>query len=171
MKKYLRNELWVLTVAGALGRSGTYRTGASGENKILFKSSIRVYLDTQLLRRYVKGGMSDARHLANIEALCLHANAHKRVLLAGHLRFGVAQKLLNLYLKYRWVIGDIAEPPHFPVDRQIQIITKYSPIVSWTNDMDQEQYMSVIDHVRKKERRMSIARYELKEFSRTGDQD
>jgi hypothetical protein len=39
----------------------------------------------------------------------------------GKINFGIAQKMLNLYLKYMWSLGNIQEPPHFPVDRIIQI--------------------------------------------------
>ena len=36
------------------------------------------------------------------------------------MNFGISQKMLNLYLKYQWCLGNIKEPPHFPVDRIIQ---------------------------------------------------
>jgi hypothetical protein len=32
------------------------------------------------------------------------------------MRIGLAQKALNLYLKYLWCLGEIHEPPHCPLD-------------------------------------------------------
>jgi len=38
------------------------------------------------------------------------------ILAGGRLRIGIAQKVVNLYLKYLWTMGWIEEPPHCPFD-------------------------------------------------------
>jgi hypothetical protein len=43
-------------------------------------------------------------------------NEFKGILNNNTLRFGVAQKMFNLYLKFLWCIGEIVTPPHCPID-------------------------------------------------------
>ena len=59
----------------------------------------------------------DNWHINNIEEL---RNALQEefaeILHEGRMRFGVAQKMLNLYLKHLWVRNCIETPPHCPFD-------------------------------------------------------
>lgn len=50
----------------------------------------------------------------------------------------------NLYLKYQWCLGNIHEPPHFPIDRIIQKKLKPKPIINWTEMNTAEAYMEII---------------------------
>jgi hypothetical protein len=63
------------------------------------------------------------------------------ILKGGELRFGNAQKVINLYLKSMWIAEWLDIPPHFPVDRIIQNIM--GTILPWTN-MDKAGYNSII---------------------------
>ncbi len=60
----------------------------------------------------------------------------------------MAQKLLNLYLKYLWCMGHVAEPPHCPVDRIILAETTLRDRLNWTKITTREQYMSAINALR-----------------------
>jgi hypothetical protein len=56
---------------------------------------------------------------------------------------GIAQKLLNLYLKYLWCVGYIVEPPHCPIDRIIIGKTSFRDRLNWT-EMGEAEYREVI---------------------------
>ena len=59
----------------------------------------------------------DCEHINNIEELRLRlSNEFADILNNDCLRFGRAQKMLNLYLKHLWVRGLIDAPPHCPFD-------------------------------------------------------
>jgi hypothetical protein len=55
-------------------------------------------------------------------------------------KYGVAQKLLNLFLKYLWCLGTIAEPPHCPVDRIIIGKTCYKD-KNWTEIVQRSEQL------------------------------
>lgn len=69
-----------------------------------------------LASRY-KHPVDDATHANNI---CEVADAmtaeFASCLRGGRFRIGIAQKCLNLYLKYLWCVGEILTPPHCPFD-------------------------------------------------------
>lgn len=102
----------------------------------------------------------DQTHLENISKLKDFASGFGFVML----RFGHAQKILNLFLKYLWCLGYVQEPPHFPVDRLIQKRLRIQNFSNWTNEMEKEGYMKVIEEakiVAKRENFRSIAALEL----------
>ncbi len=57
----------------------------------------------------------------------------KDILFGNGFRVGIAQKALNLYLKYLWCLGKITEPPHCPFDSII--ISEIKCNIKWT-EMD-----------------------------------
>jgi len=86
---------------------------------------------------------------------------------AGY-KLGVAQKLLNLLLKYLWSLGWIKEPPHCPVDRIILGKTALRDQLNWTQMVRQEDYVRAMEAIRRKAdaEGLSIAHWELKNFAR-----
>lgn len=63
-----------------------------------------------------KSGVKIA-HISHIVALQKAVtDEHGDNLAGGKLKFGRAQKLLNMYLKYLWCAGKMPEPPHCPFD-------------------------------------------------------
>ena len=86
-------------------------------------------------------------------------------------RYGIAQKLLNLYLKYLWCIKLIHTPPHCPIDRII--INKLKLKCNWTQINDEKYYRRIIEKIKKTIKldevhspNESIAEWELKVYSR-----
>lgn len=73
-----------------------------------------------MLRRYAKGytvEVKDEPHVANIRDLRKYLNDNYEDILYGReLTFGVAQKALNVYLKYLWCVDGTTIPPHCPFD-------------------------------------------------------
>ena len=94
------------------------------------------------------------------------SGAHAKAdLLANGYPFGIAQKLLNVYLKYQWCSGWIFEPPHCPIDRTIlQKLTLENRFI-WTT-MNESDYRAAIDELKKVARDSSPAQWELIEFRR-----
>jgi hypothetical protein len=115
--------------------------------------------------------VSEAQHCENIALLAEYAAAKGGDLLTdGRYRYGVAQKLLNLTLKYHWCLGHINEPPHCPVDRIVINLTRLKDKVNWTQIAEVETYMRVIGAIREEADRkgVSIAQWELECYDRRG---
>lgn len=82
---------------------------------------------------------------------------------------GVSQKLLNLLLKYHWCLGEIAMPPHCPLDRIIQQKgLKSKNLVNWTTMNDIDEYLHIMHKIRQAAdaKGQSIAEWELEVFQR-----
>lgn len=164
---FISNEIWTLTFGGSFQRASIYKDDVLDEHKSNFKSDIRSFVEKELLPLYSKESISDLEHITQIYKLGEFSKKHEHILKKGSLNFGVCQKILNLFLKYKWCLGDIPTPPHFPVDRRIQENIKYNPIVSWTKFKDEKDYMKIVNFVRDiKSENESIAEYELVHFER-----
>lgn len=162
--QFLYNEIFALTIQAAFQRSNIYKPGINDNDKLYFKRKLRGYLDN-LLESY-KTKVSEEIHIQNIESLSEYSVVFN-ILQNGKLNIGVAQKLLNLYLKYHWCLGTIPEPPHCPVDRKIQENLKVKPIVSWTKMTSIKEYKEVIERFKEKcSKGQSLARLELDNFER-----
>jgi hypothetical protein len=113
--RFLRNEFLTMSVLGALGRSRTYSKSASEEAKKNFHNALRRKLD-ELAQSYTSN-VKEEDHLKNIEDLVKDLTSRfLDCLEKKRFRIGVAQKALNLYLKYLWCVGFIPVPPHCPFD-------------------------------------------------------
>lgn len=108
-QSYLRIEFLSLTVNGALGRSNTYSESATDAEKSKFRDSLCMEL-LKCEKLYLKR-VSEADHLKSIIDLSTTLSQRfSPCLKGGCFRIGIAQKALNLYLKYLWCIGIIEEP-------------------------------------------------------------
>jgi hypothetical protein len=123
------------------------------------------FIKRELLPKY-KDEVAEKDHVDNIEKLVLHGSQEgKRILGAEGYKFGVAQKLLNLLLKYQWCLECCSEPPHCPIDSIVLNKTKYKG-KPWTAMTTKEQYQSAIDAVRDVANRenLSLAEWELENW-------
>lgn len=151
------------TIQGAFQRVGTvYPKHWNDDERIKFRFELRNKLD-ELAENYSTKDTSTDEHLKNLDYLtrCLEKWG-----LQNH-SFGIAQKLLNLYLKYLWCIGDIHTPPHCPIDSRIlaevskiQKVPKISSI-PWSK-MDRKTYESIINLIPN-----NISEWELDVFNDT----
>lgn len=168
-KRFLHNEVWTLTFGAAFQRANIYRNNPNAALKGNLKTDLRAFVENELLPQYVSSPPNDEVHIKNIYRLCEHSSKHSRILTNGKLNFGVGQKLLNLFLKYKWCLNEIEEPPHFPVDRRIQENINYQPIVAWTRFKDEKEYLKIIAFVKenmKEKGYTSLADFELDHFER-----
>jgi hypothetical protein len=145
-ENFINSEFWVLTIMGAFGRAKVYRPDVPVIEKKYFKRLLKGHLDTMIESCYFKS-ISQKTHIENIKEVMRFSESTSDILTNGNLNFGVAQKLLNLYLKYHWCLGLIPTPPHFPVDSIIQKELGLK-IVPWTKMENEIDYLRIINHAK-----------------------
>lgn len=179
---FIQNEIWILTFGGAFQRSNIYRLKDQEEQKKgVFKKSIRSFIEDTILDSYKTTMVSDTEHIENIKRVSDYSSNFSELFNNEKINFGIAQKMLNLYLKYMWSLGHIQSPPHFPVDRIIQellnkelkaLAIKGLKLKAWTQFTDENHYLKVMNSARelisKKEffANHSLAELELSLFQR-----
>lgn len=166
---FIKKEIWLLTIGGAFQRANVYQLGINENVKKEFRNKLQRFID-EILEKYNNAIISDETHIENIYKINqFSAKNYSAILTNGQLNFGVCQKLLNLYLKYQWCLNLTSTPPHFPVDRIIQQKLKVPTLYSWTKNLEEKEYLEVINHARKEyiaKGYTSIADQELQLFSR-----
>lgn len=164
-ERFLREELLTLTINGALGRSRTYSKFASAEDKKKLKKKLLEDLRQELreIAKQYKTPVAERTHISNIQKL---ANAlsskYPAILTDGRFRIGVAQKALNLYLKYLWCAGLAPVPPHCPFDRRIIEKLLGCSGLNWTYLDKIDDYEDLVRQARKIAGSMSLSEWELK---------
>ena len=172
--KFINNEIWILTFGGAFQRANIYKSDASDKEKGYFKTKTRGFIEDVILSNYKTGTVSDELHIENIKRISEYTANFSDVFVNGKINFGIAQKMLNLYLKYQWSLGNIPAPPHFPVDRIIQgelnkaarqAGTTVVELLPWTQFENDGHYVKVIDGARELIlNNKSFAKYSLPEL-------
>ncbi|MDB4028015.1 hypothetical protein N9459_02395 [Flavobacteriaceae bacterium] len=170
---FINKEIWMLTFGASFQRAYAYVDNASNDTKIRFKNYTTVVVEN-ILAQYKTDKVTDVQHIDNIKALSVSSKQFSEIFNGGKINFGIAQKMLNLYLKYQWCLCNINEPPHFPVDRIIQqklneqAKLKGLPkleLLPWTQFKDETHYIKVINHARAL-KITTPAKLELKLFQR-----
>lgn len=160
-EKLISELLWTYTRTGAFQRASIYKKAKVSESaKASFRKKTKDYLFTQLYIRYNGKKITEVQLQTAIAGLItLHERAP--MLVEKKLRYGNAQKFVNLYLKGMWVAGLLkAAPPHFPVDSIIIKALKQKG--NWTN-MNNEGYLAIIEAAQnkiKKSQYKNIAEWE-----------
>jgi hypothetical protein len=168
--EFIAGELWTMAWAASVQRAKVYKPGIKPDSEEVkaFRRDVATYVATALLPMY-KTRCAEERHYGNIDALIAHASKVGAAVLPPHAyKFGVAQKLLNLCLKYHWCLGWIEMPPHCPVDRIVIEKTSFRGKLNWTDIRAREKYAAVIDEIAKLARAegVSIAEWELRHYRR-----
>ena len=165
-QKFINTEIWILTFGGGLQRANVYKANTNESERKAFRKEIAEFIEFKLLPDYTSK-VETQEHVSNIEAIIRESAEFESILNGCKLRFGVAQKILNLFLKYQWCLGNIHEPPHFPVDRIIQTKIKSKDIVNWTEMDSAEEYLKIIELLRDRiGDKSSLAKWELENFDR-----
>ena len=162
-RDFMLNEAFVASWNASVQRASLYSPDASDDAKENLKKVIFQLLKSVVVPSYDRPCPED-EHLKNIELLVAAASMRGgAILLSGGYKYGVAQKLVNLYLKYLWCMGHIKEPPHCPVDRIILAKTELRDKLNWTQIINREQYMSAINALKKvaNSHQQSLATWEL----------
>lgn len=170
---FITKELWILAWGASVQRANLYgektaTDSSSTTTQTKFREDVVKFLTDKIMPQYVEG-CTEEQHYANIDALINYANSVNPGILgkAGY-KYGVAQKLLNLAIKYYWCLGLISEPPHCPIDRIIISKTRHNGKINWTQITKRTQYEEVIEEVKglAKAKGLSIPQWELKYYSR-----
>ena len=81
-----------------------------------FRSTLKSEL-RNLAKGYSSRDLEDEPHIQNIRDLASRLKqSYAEVLNEDELRFGIAQKAVNMYLKYLWCANLDIRPPHCPFD-------------------------------------------------------
>ena len=165
--RFLESEFLTLTVDAAIGRgTPTYVPNPTPEQRVALGRALRNGL-RRLAPRY-SATVDEREHVQNVKALASDVASHCAPFLdGGRLRFGRAQKALNLYLKYLWCAGRIPAPPHCPFD-SIVIETLWAGLPHeyrtkpWTAVEDDAPYLAWVSAARKMAGADTLAEWELR---------
>lgn len=178
--EFLNDEIWILTFGGGFQRANVYKgKKVSTEERKAFRKALRNHIENLVNNQY-QGKIDAEKHIENIQSIVNLSQHTSFGETSIAINFGVAQKLLNLYLKYSWCSGRIKiVPVHFPVDRLIQgKLNKEAKeaglpgikLKAWTQFEDKEDYEKVIEFAKtvraQKYPKLSLAEMELEIFTR-----
>jgi hypothetical protein len=127
---------------------------------------------TVIEEKYSKGNIDEAEHVAFIAEIAKELSKQlARYLHNGRFRVGVAQKLVNVHLKYLWTAGFCPEPPHCPIDGRIRDAAGINYL--WTKSDSIEEYEQAISELRaiSKAKDLTLAQWELETFRRREDEE
>ncbi|MFW2135000.1 hypothetical protein ACK2M7_01725 [Chryseobacterium sp. TY4] len=160
-EKFLRWQFWILTVSASFSRANIYVPEVDQESKEEFKKHL--FNSLEKLSEHYQYPVSEERHIQIISDYIHESTKYSNILQGEMLRYGVAQKMVNLYFKYLWCAGYIPNPPrHFPLDRLIQNGTK---IISWTklHEDDDFRYLEKLNELCSEDNK---AEWELLEYNK-----
>ena len=173
-QKFLCSEFWILSWKASMPRPHKlYKSTAKYSEKNKFKKDLIRHCKENILSQYTNGKIvKGEQHCNNIKKLKEYANnksPYKHIIRKSYYNIGVAQKLLNLQLKYLWCMGKIKTPPHCPVDRIILERTKLKGKCNWTEIDSIPRYEKAIKAITEqatKDGCKSIADWELCKYRR-----
>ena len=157
-KQFILDEIYTLSWSAGVSRSIIYKNKNIDETK---RNELKKFVKDMINNNYIKeysNRVNDSKHMSNIEEISLKtSNQFGDILYCNRFRIGTSQKILNLYLKYLWCIGDLYKPPHCPIDRIIldqlkkicQKSDKKSFSVSWTKLDEIKDYKKIIELAKK----------------------
>lgn len=165
---FLAYELGLLSLKAALSTRAEnwpiYATSYKAHQRNSVKSAFRREL-VNLATTYAAGQVTEENHMALISALADRISLqYKPSLYKGRFRHGVAQKLVNIHLKYLWTAGVIPEPPHCPIDGIIRNLARLN--YDWTSSDSAAEYEDAIAALKKHAQPRTLAVWELQEFRR-----
>lgn len=143
-QNFIISEFWILSWGASVQRAKLLEKGVSEARRKRFRHQIIAFAARKLLP-HCSAQVSDSKHCRRIAALSEYGTSiGEGVLGSSGYKIGVAQKLLNLQLKYMWCLGLSAVPPHCPVDRVMIQKTRLQNKVAWTQIETVSQYLDVI---------------------------
>lgn len=165
-KAFLDAQIFCMSLMATVQRNRyVYRRGASDWSKRMFRAELRYELE-RIVKQYNES-TTETQHMQNIVSLAERISASSRDALQKEgFRIGAAQKILNLYLKYMWCLGQLPlVPPHCPFDA---LVLKGIGCgnESWTEATQIEQYVEWVQKAEVKANGLSLAEWELREYNK-----
>jgi len=161
-RQFIESQIWSLSIAGAFQHGNIYHKNSllTDKEKASFKSELKNIIDShidQLSANKNEGFIAQLEGIQDrINAMIKNNGYSKGV---QYFRFGTLQKLVNLYLKYQWCLGWLAEPPHCPFDGVI--LEKLKVKGKWTESDDSHEYKEWVNKAQEEANGTSIAQWEL----------
>jgi hypothetical protein len=105
-------------ISAALGHSGTYKKDGPKDADTIVGRALRSELRKTTVA--YASPVAEETHTQNVRAFAQSiSDSCAECLTVDGLRFGVAHKALNLYLKFLWCDKRIPIPPHCPFDGKV----------------------------------------------------
>jgi len=125
-------------------RANVYASDATDDQHLQLHKELDAAL-SELGRQY-SARVSEEQHVRNIAELAdrLSNSSCGRALAERTMRVGVAQKALNLYLKYLWCLRRIPMPPHCPFDSRIIGLLPSAQQLPWTKIKNSLEYETLV---------------------------
>ena len=166
LSEFIDNEIISSSIFGGFQiRRGKpiYRNHNDNDAEQL-KSSIRKSLLEHIVQ--YENGATIEKHIKDVISLADNiTDRHQNILANDRFRIGISQKILGLYLKYLWALGQIPEPPVCPFDRTIIDELGLENEIKWTELDDEDSYRKLVYAARARARESgfgnSLARWEL----------
>jgi hypothetical protein len=158
--QFVHEQVLASCVAASFQHAKVYAAKANEAQRAELRARLQKIL-SELGSRY-ENPLQEEAHLRNIDELAEQmSNARVGTLAAGRFRIGIAQKALNLYLKYLWCLGRIGLPPHCPFDSRV--IAQLPKVVrtSWTQLDSLETYSTLVKSAREQAAPRPLAEWEL----------
>ena len=139
-KTILRN-----TIRAAFQRGNVYADNIIPRNKNILKDDIKTQLRNLSISYY--NNVTEQQHIQNILFLSQNITEnHNDILKENRFRIGTAQKLLNVYIKFLWCLGEINEPIHCPIDGIV--LRQIDDHQNWTEIDSIDDYREIISRLR-----------------------
>jgi len=174
-KRFLSYELGLLTLKAALStrddKYPVYDKGTKTWQRSQAKRALREWLAV-IEEKYSRSGITEVEHVTFIAEVSEKLSSQlSRCLHNGRFRVGVAQKLVNVHLKYLWTAGFCPEPPHCPIDGIIRDAAGIDYL--WTRSDCIEEYKKAIADLKtiSGEKGLSLAQWELETFMRRDEEE
>jgi hypothetical protein len=144
-KLFLVNEFITLSITAGLSTRNPkfpiYNHDSNEKDKAKFRGFLRESLMNIWEKHKLQKNIDESELLAYFVKLQSDsAIEFSDLLFEGKLRYGICQKIINVFLKFLWVSDEIETPPHAPYDGVIQGKLKDKKLSPWTEMNDPTQY-------------------------------
>ncbi len=141
--RFIHTQILASCRLASFQRANVYASEATDDERLQLHEELDAAL-TELGRRY-SATVSEEQHVRNIAELAERLSKSCSRALAGRtMRLGIAQKGLNLYLKYLWCLRRIPMPPHCPFDSRIIARLPSDQQLSWTKIKKASEYETLV---------------------------
>jgi hypothetical protein len=146
--EFLHHQIWINCWNASVQHIKTFRDGINQNRKIDLKAAWEELTRDEVRKSYCTGKPDEQSHLELIETVRDEIiKTGEAVLHTQTFSYASAQKLVNLYLKYQWCLGNIGEPLHCPLDRFVIQNTSLKNL-NWTDIQNRNEYIEIINAVR-----------------------
>lgn len=175
MHKFIERMILRNSVNAALQRANIYGCGTDVQLKREFKEKAKVWL-VAFGNRYSWEKASEENWCNEVQSLANTLTEEFGNYLTGkRLRIGISQKMISLYLKYLWLLGEDDKKPLFAVlDRTIMKEARVKDPPNWTELDNIDDYKSIshqINEFAESENYPDGAKWEAEEWNDEVDDD